>query len=443
MADIASQYRVVVKSGPERGEVIAAALKTVDYWAKFYHFKGREHTLPVVTLPIDLLMYRLANARTRDDQLTLVARGQYSVGFFDVSRQEDVDVQQAQHEILFDFSQQGKGDSVVAILSVLEKEKKQTVPILITSQGVIVNGNRRVSAMRELLSSPGTGGFNHVSCMVLPDSATESDLIEIEFKLQMSPETRLPYTWTNEARICKQLRDAGKSAEQIAEMKDEDPKRVNILIQMYETAERYQLEWLQRPGDFETLDNTRQAFHQMVTRRQQKRPEQEKEVAQAFDFFVVENRGTLDERAYEFINAIESDPAKFATKFAESSGIELPTVCSVSDSEAGGQLLIDIPQDDTNQQVNLLPLIDHLRAIRGDRDQSESTIQAVESVVEVLTAQKKDAGGLALKFARDALKKLSNVDPLTASKKTIAELAATLEQIEKRSQVLLTRVGKL
>jgi hypothetical protein len=442
MAAKASRYRVTVKPGLERAEVIAAALKTPDYEAKFFHFKSREHTLPVVTLPIDILLYRLANARTRDDQLSLVAQGRYAEGYFDTGRQEDVDVQQAHHDILFGFAQQGQGESVVPIYGELEKKKKQTEPILITDRGVVVNGNRRVSAMRELLPEQGTGGFNHVACMVLPASATEEDLVEIEFKLQMAPETRLPYTWTNEARSCKQLRDANRTVEYIAEMKDDDPKRVANLIQMYELAERYLNEWLQRPGAFNQLDGTRQAFYQMVTRRQQRRPAQQKEVAQAFDFFVVENRPALEERAYDFINAIESDPGQFAEKYAENVGIELSSGQGNGGGEEGDDLLVELGVGIPQQEKNLMPLIKHLKDIRSSKEQIEAALQTVETVCELLAAQKKNSGEAALKLARDALKKLSSVDPSTAHKKTVAELVVTLEKIEQKAQTLLERTRR-
>ena len=442
MAAKATRYRVSVKPGVERAEVIAAALKAPDYQAKFFHFKSSEHNLPVVTLPIDVLMYRLANARTRDDQLSLVAKGRYTPGYFDTTRQEDVDVQQAQHEILFDFAQQGQGESVVPIYGELEKKKRQTEPILITDRGVIVNGNRRVSAMRELLPEQGTGSFQHVACMVLPASATEADLIEIEFKLQMSPETRLPYTWTNEARSCKQLKDAGRGIEYIAEMKDDDPKRVLNLIQMYEVAERYLNEWLERPGAFDMLDGTRQAFHQMVTRRQTRRPVQQKEVAQAFDFFIVENRQALEERAYDFINAIESDPGRFAEKYAENIGIVLPQGQDGA-GEAGDDLLIELGVDLPQQEKNLLPLIAHLKDIRPSKEQSEAALQTVEAVAELLAEQRRDSGGAALKLSREALKKLSSVDPSTAAKKTVAELVATLEKIEQKAQSVLAQARQL
>ncbi|MFM0604892.1 hypothetical protein PQR05_10240 [Paraburkholderia sediminicola] len=441
MAATTSKYHVNVTPGIERAEAISAALQSPDYMAKFFHFKGSEHNLKVVTLSIDLLLYRLSNARTRDDQLSLVEQNRYPANYFDIARQEDVDVQQAQHDILFGFSQVGLGDSVVPIYGELEKKKKQTEPILVTDHGVIVNGNRRVSAMRELLQQPGAGSFNHVSCMVLPPSATEADLIEIEFKLQMAPETRLPYTWTNEARSCKQLRDANRSVEYIAEMKDDDPKRVSNLIQMYEMAERYLNEWLQRPGAFNLLDNTRQAFFQMVTRRQQKRPMQQKEVAQAFDFFVVEHRQALEDRAYDFINAIESDPGKFAEKYAENVGITL-SVAPPSIPDEADQLLIDLGADDQEQEKDILPLISHLKEIRGNKEQSEAALQTVEAVSELLIAQKKDSGGAALKLSRDAFKKLSSVDPSTAAKKTVQELVATLERIEEKTKTLLEQARR-
>lgn len=442
MAIKPSQYRVVVKPSLERAEVISTALEAPEYYNKFHYFKGAEHNLPVVTVPIDLLMYRIANARTKDEQLSSVAQGRYNSTFFSTSKQEDVDVQQAQHEFLFGFAQQGQGESVVAIYGELEKKKKQTEPILITTRGVIVNGNRRVSAMRELVQYQGNGSFNHISCMVLPASATEADLIEIEFKLQMAPETRLPYTWTNEARICKQLRDSGKSIEYIADIKDEDPKRIEKLIQMYEVAERYLDEWIVSPGAFNKLEGTRQAFYQMVTRRQSKRPAQEKEVAQAFDFFVVENRENLEDRAYEFINAIESDPGKFAESYADNTGLQLVDLTSPAELQVGENLLIDLGIENEPAQKNLLGVIDHLKEIRTNKEKREAALQTVEAVCELLAAQRKNSGEVALNFARQALKKLSNVDPATAHPKTIPELTSILEKIDERVQSLLNKIAK-
>jgi hypothetical protein len=434
MTEVASRYRVNVKSSLERAEAITAALKTPSYYGKFYHLRNQDHSLPVVTLPIDLLIYRLANARTQDDHCTRIARGLRPKGFFDIGRQEDIDVQQDQHDILFQFATTGKGESVVPIADVLEKTGRQTEPILVTSGGVVVNGNRRVAAMRELNQGTRLGSFSHVACMVLPESATEDDLLEIEFKLQMSPETRLPYTWTNEGRICKQLRDAGKPVELIAAMKNTDAKNINVLIQMYEAAERYQNEWLKQPGDFEMLDETRQAFSQMVTRRQRRSP-QEIEVAQAFGFFVIENRKNLDERAYTFINAIEADPATFAQKFADTSGIALTPAKHVAVDEQA--LLIEF--EDMVGENDLLPLVTHLHNVRGDVEKVDAVLQTVEAVVELLDAQKKDAGGVALKLAKDALKKLSNVDPNTASTRTINELILMLSRIEEKAQSLLVQ----
>ena len=86
MTEITSRYRVNVKNRPERAETIATALRTPEYHGKFYYFRGQEHSLPVASLPIDLLLYRLANARTQDDHYTRIARGLRPGGVFDASR---------------------------------------------------------------------------------------------------------------------------------------------------------------------------------------------------------------------------------------------------------------------------------------------------------------------------------------------------------------------
>ena len=95
--------------------------------------------------------------------------------------------------------------------------------------------------------------------------------------------------------------------------------------------------------------------------------------------------------------------------------------------------------EDAAGENDLLPLVAHLRNVRGDVEKAEAALQTVEAVVELLDAQKKDAGGVALKLAKDALKKLGNVDPNTASTRTIAELILTLGRVEEKALSLLAQ----
>ena len=113
--------------------------------------------------------------------------------------EENQETQQAQHDILDRFSKEGT-TSIIPIATILG-EGRQTEPILITAAGVVVNGNRRSAAMREHYATVEAtySSFSHINCKVLPAAATDKEIKEIEIRLQMQPETRLPYTWVNEA----------------------------------------------------------------------------------------------------------------------------------------------------------------------------------------------------------------------------------------------------
>ncbi len=402
-------YSVSVRPPREREQAIAADAAATEERARFHYFRNSEQRLPVIRVPVDIPIYRIVNARTQDEQLSLMAARTYPEGFFDPSRQEDEEVQGVQHKILFDFAQMGKGENIVPIYDELAQKGVQTDPILITAQGVVVNGNRRLAAMRELsLNRDNMEVFEHINCMVLPASANEEDLLEIEFKLQMARETKLPYTWTNEARICKHLRDNNMPIKRIADMRDEDVKSVENLIQMYEMAERYLREWVDQPGNFHLLDKTRQAFNQMVTRRNHKRPREQKEVADAFGFFVIENRKELEDRAYKFINSIEGDPPEFFKEFASNVGFVLgaPPKATEDDQEP---LLVDLTGDDAQTTEDPMPLKGYLKDIRQDEDLTVLALEAIQSVSEVMAQKKKDPGSVALKLSKDALRKLSAI----------------------------------
>lgn len=436
-----ANYSVSVRSPREREQAIAADIAATEERARFHYFRSSEQRLPVIRVPVDLPIYRLVNARTQDEQLSLMAAGAYPAGFFDPGRQEDEEVQGIQHKILFDFSQMGKGENIVPIYDELAQKRVQTDPILITAQGVVVNGNRRLAAMRELSSGDDAiEDFGHINCMVLPASANEDDLLEIEFKLQMARETKLPYTWTNEARICKHLRDNNVSIKRIAEMRDEEPKQVENLILMYELAERYLREWIDQPGNFHALEKTRQAFRQMVTRRNAKRPREQKEVADAFGFFIIENREELEDRAYQFINSIEGDPPEFFKEFASNVGFDLAAPVAASDVDEE-PLFIDLTGDEPLTGTNPMPLKGYLKDIRKDADLTVLAIEAIQSVSEVMAQKKKDPGGTALKLSKDALRKLKNIDMELASAKTFDAVVDNLRQIEERAKELLAQAG--
>lgn len=435
-----ANYSLKITPEHERVEHISNASSSSSDAEKFHFFQSKEIKLPVIRVPIDLPLYRLENYRTRDTQLSLVAHKRYPSGFFDKSRHEDIDVQRAQHEILIDFAKRGKGEDVTAIWNELEKRANQTESLLIAANGIVVNGNRRLCAMRELFASgdPRYSSYSHVNCIVLPSSATEDEILEVEIRLQMAPETKLRYSWITVALACRDLRDHGHAKSQIADWMRIDEARIDREVSKLDYAELYLTEWLAEPGDYSRLDGTEQAFTQMAVRNNSKSKSAEhREIAQKLDFFLIENRSDIEDRAYTFINTIESNTPRFLEEFADAAGIELN-----DKSAPSGQLEIDIGAP-TAGEKDFTPVVEALQAARTDKEQTRELISQIASVCELLSEQKKAKNKAALKFARDALRKLGSVDLATADPTSIGELTDVLWQIEERARNLITKIETL
>jgi hypothetical protein len=86
----------------------------------------------------------------------------------------------------------------------------QQNPGLITRNGLLVNGNTRVVALRQL-------GKTGVDVAVLPDDADDAAILDLEMFLQMVHLTHQDYTFTNELLLLEKCKKLGNSDKQIAE----------------------------------------------------------------------------------------------------------------------------------------------------------------------------------------------------------------------------------
>ncbi|QBI56294.1 transcriptional regulator [Streptomonospora litoralis] len=82
---------------------------------------------------------------------------------------------------------------------------------LITRWGVLVDGNTRAVALKEL-------GKQTMRVGVLPESATWKDVSAVELNLQMRLDQRRDYTYINRLLAYEELHDGGRAPEQIARM---------------------------------------------------------------------------------------------------------------------------------------------------------------------------------------------------------------------------------
>ncbi|QLY34849.1 transcriptional regulator [Nocardia huaxiensis] len=80
-------------------------------------------------------------------------------------------------------------------------EHKQNEPGLITRDGILVNGNTRCAALRELNTT------NSIRVGVLPASCTWEDINDVELSLQLRPDKRRDYSYINRLLAIEEQRN--------------------------------------------------------------------------------------------------------------------------------------------------------------------------------------------------------------------------------------------
>lgn len=145
-------------------------------------------------------------------------------------------------EILADPFSGWAQDTVAAILresnnfDALKKNlasETQREPGVITRNGVLVNANRRATALRDL-------GQQYIRVAVLPGDPSSVELDDLELKLQMQEDYKESYTLTNQLLFIQDLQnDRGYPHERIAAMmreKEEEVQRLTRILSLVEEA---------------------------------------------------------------------------------------------------------------------------------------------------------------------------------------------------------------
>lgn len=423
-------YKIKVIPKHEREAQVAVACENPVERSAFYEYQNTSQLLPVVRLPIELPIYRMANGRTRTAQLQYVRSHDIADDFF-TAGQENQESQQAQHDILDRFSREGTA-SISPIVDVLA-EGRQTDPLLITAAGVVVNGNRRLAAMRELYTSgeAGTQSFSHVNCRVLPAAITDKEIKEIEVKLQMQPETKLPYTWVNEALTIKDLMLSGFTRDEIARDMRKQAKDVDIALQALSHAEIYLKDWKRTPEDYQQVESGAQQLFGDMARLLKDKTGEELELSRRIAFTIQDNSKSLGVRAYAFNFSFGKKSGDVAEALATRLGVDMTAPPADKQEDTGS---LDIDLDEENEGTSYKPLIE----VFDDPSRRDETASELISVCESIRSAEQDEkrGQAALKAARDANTKLLEIDISTADPSTHAAIAAQLDSVIARAQKL-------
>ena len=250
-------------------------------------FQGQMQHLPIYQVPLGLPLYRLENGRTTGLQAEYIAaHPSLPEDFFRADNELEA-AQKAQHDILSKLARGPKN-----LFKEFEKNP-QSEPIILSSLGYVINGNRRLSAMRTLYESEPKKykNLSSVQVVILPH-ADDKDLDRLEADLQLKEDLKAPYSWTSTALMLKEKIARFKYKEdEIASIYGMPKKELRELFDCIEYAEQY-LEIRNIPKKFSELDDKEYAFRQICrTRPKLKESEVDKELFERAAFCLADEAG--------------------------------------------------------------------------------------------------------------------------------------------------------
>ncbi|HWY15157.1 MAG TPA: hypothetical protein VNX86_08505 [Rhizomicrobium sp.] len=432
-----SKYVITVRPLHER----EAYIKTLrehshDRNKTFDVYETQPVELEVITLPIDVPIYRMNNGRTQTEQIAHLKEKENIPPDFFSSGEENESAQQEQHKILWNFAEDERG--VTPITDVLEKEH-QREPILVTPRGVVVNGNRRLAAMRELFAGDKPTKFPHfanVVCAVLPP-LTPNQIMEIEVRLQMRPETRLTYGWVNECLMVERLINSGKDEKQVALLMRERPKDITAALAALNEANIYLQDWLHAPNDYRRVKDDEQFFYDFPARLRGKEGLL-LEASRRIGWLLVERSGQLGRRVYSYNRMFGDRAPEVLLKLADRIDVSMGGAEPSDTTQASGDEL-DIDLGETPSSASLYEPL--LRAI-DNKDRRDEIFGELRDVCETLIAGDRtvEEGKLALDTIHQANRLLGEVDFTKAVQSTHAGIGKQLEAILHRATELKQKI---
>ncbi len=246
---------------------------------------GKYQRLKQITVRIGLPVYRMSNGRTRTFQREYLATHPDAAPDLFTKDPDSLEAQRAQHQILRKLAEDED------LLKEFQSGTQQTEPVIVTSTGVVVNGNRRLCVWRTLFYQEPEKykHFEFVDLAVLPEDCDEEEIKALEKRLQIQKTHRAEYKWHNKAAMMKEEREAGATPEQLAKSYDVTKKEVDTLIGALEYAEIY-LRKIGKPDQWSIVDGDEFAFKAMVDERKKITDQGRKELFEAVCFTLIEHK---------------------------------------------------------------------------------------------------------------------------------------------------------
>lgn len=266
-----------------KSEISEKATKTNTLFP--FEVMGKYQRLKQITVRIGFPVYRIKNGRTRTFQKEYLATHSNVAPDIFTTDPESMEAQRVQHEILQKLVEDED------LLKEFQSGTQQTEPLIITSTGVVVNGNRRLCAWRTLFyrEPEKYKHFKFVDVAVLPEDCDEEEIKTIEKRLQIQKTHRAEYKWHSTASMMREEQEGGVLPELLAKSYDTTKKEVGLLIGALEYADIY-LKKIGKPDQWSLVDSDEFAFKAIVEERKKIADQGRKELFETVCFKLIENK---------------------------------------------------------------------------------------------------------------------------------------------------------
>ena len=245
----------------ERSRAIEQAL-TAQHSEHYVLTEDGYLVVPVTDVPPEALVYRVDNGRILSE-LADAAQTRGTTLADIKTYAESAEIQTLLGDLLITQARDPEGP----IYDELAHYRHQTEPLLVTRDGLVVNGNRRLAAMQRLLAQDPEAytDFGRIRAAVLPAAISRDRLEYIEAALQMAPDLKLSYSWINRRlKLRQHVRDF--DPERVAQAyRFGDPSEIDAELAQLALAERY-LAWIGADEAFKRLADEEKQFIQLHAR---------------------------------------------------------------------------------------------------------------------------------------------------------------------------------
>lgn len=266
-----------------------------------FRFRGTNQDMPVISVKINLPVYRIGNRRTKTLQEEYVIKHpELPNNFFEVDC-DSVKVQKAQDEILQELIAEKDLYEVFTNPSVQQDE-----PIICTRTGEVVNGNRRLCAWRKLYMSDAVKyqHFSAVEIMLLPEDTDEKDVNNIERDLQIKRAIKSEYSWHAKANMIQMDFDTVRSYDELSKMYDMSKAELVSAMECYAYAKKY-LASIGKLGQWSEVDKNDYAFKKIIREKKKIRSVPEQKIFEACSSALLQVSGSeVGDRRYDVIPEI-------------------------------------------------------------------------------------------------------------------------------------------